>query len=144
MIGLAIMVYEPLYHALQTITVRVCSKLKTSWKSFAFTIKVGNSSRNFVGVFNKTVIPLALVGYEIIIANSVLRLVGYLPSHISPTRTRRIIVKYILRKPSQTSVKIDLLIQNIVSIDLNLRFNNISLLLGNFRNCIYLAEIFFQ
>ena len=31
-------------------------------------------SRYFVGVFNKTVIPLALVGYEMIIANS-----GYLP-----------------------------------------------------------------
>ena len=27
----------------------------------------------FVGVFNKTVIPLALVGYEMIIANSALR-----------------------------------------------------------------------
>ena len=67
---------------------------------------------------------------------STTRLVGSLPSHISPTRTRGIIVKYILRKLNQTSVKIELLIQNIVSIDLNLRFNNISLLLGNFRNCI--------
>ena len=36
------------------------------------------------GVFNKTIIPLALVGYEMIIANSALatRLVGYLSSHI--------------------------------------------------------------
>ena len=31
--------------------------------------------------FNKTIIPLALVGYEMIIAYSALR-VGYLPSHI--------------------------------------------------------------
>ena len=31
------------------------------------------------GVFNKTIIPLALVGCEMIIAT---RLVGYLPSHI--------------------------------------------------------------
>ena len=37
----------------------------------------------FCGRFNKTIIPLALVGYEIIIANSY------------PTRTRGIIVKYI-------------------------------------------------
>ena len=35
---------------------------------------------DFVGVFNKTIIPLVLVGYEMIIANSVL--VGYLSSHI--------------------------------------------------------------
>ena len=32
--------------------------------------KVGTNSRYFVGVFNKTIIPFALVGYEIIIANS--------------------------------------------------------------------------
>ena len=48
-----------------------------------FTNKVGKNSRYFVGVFNKTIIPLALVGYEMIIANSY------------PTRTRGIIVKYI-------------------------------------------------
>ena len=53
-------------------TVRVCSKLKTSWKSVVFTNKVGKNSRYFVGVFNKTIIPLALVGYEMIIANTVL------------------------------------------------------------------------
>ena len=29
--------------------------------------------RDFVGVFNKTIIPLALVGYEMIIANSAQR-----------------------------------------------------------------------
>ena len=34
-----------------------------------------------MGVLNKTIILLALVGYEMIIANSAL-LVGYLPSHI--------------------------------------------------------------
>ena len=39
--------------------------------------------RDFVGVFNKTIIPLALVGYEMIIANSY------------PTHPRGIIVKYI-------------------------------------------------
>ena len=31
------------------------------------------SRGDFVGVFNKTVIPLALVGYEMIIADSALR-----------------------------------------------------------------------
>ena len=36
-----------------------------------------------LGVFNKTIIPLALVGYEIVIANSYpTSLVGYLPSQI--------------------------------------------------------------
>ena len=37
----------------------------------------------FGGVFNKTIIPLALVGYEMIIASQLgaMRLVGYLPSH---------------------------------------------------------------
>ena len=44
-----------------------------------------------MGVFNKTIIPLVLVGYEMIIANSALR--TSLPSTISsPTRTRGIIV----------------------------------------------------
>ena len=54
------------------VTVRVCSKLKTSWKSIVLKNKVGENSRYFVGVFNKTIIPLALVGYEMIIANSAL------------------------------------------------------------------------
>ena len=30
-------------------------------------IKVGEIQRDFVGVFNKTIIPLAVVGYEMII-----------------------------------------------------------------------------
>ena len=49
----------------------VCSKLKTSWKSDVN--KVGKNSRYFVGVFNKTIIPPALlfiyfltVGYKMI------------------------------------------------------------------------------
>ena len=65
------------------VTVRVCSKLKTSWKSVVLTNKVGKNSRYFVGILNKIIIPLALVGYEMIIASSY------------PTRTRGIIVKYI-------------------------------------------------
>ena len=74
------------------VTVRVCSKLKTSWKSVGFTNKVGKNSRYFVGIFNKTIIPLALVGYEMIIANWALR--ASLAIIISyPTRTRGIIVK---------------------------------------------------
>ena len=64
-----------------------CTRLlKTNWKSVVFTNKVGRNSRYFVSVFDKTIIPFALVGYEMIIANSALRaslrLVGYLPSHI--------------------------------------------------------------
>ena len=47
---------------------------------FFFTNIVGQNSRYFVGVFNKTVILLALVGYEMIIADKAL----YLLSHIQP------------------------------------------------------------
>ena len=75
-----IMVYEPC--SPNMVTVRVSSKLKTSWKSDVFPNKVGKNSRYFVGVFNKKIIPLALVGYEMIIPNSY------------PTRTRGIIVNY--------------------------------------------------
>ena len=67
------------------VTVRVCSKLKTSWKSVVFTNKVGKNFRYFVGVFNKTIIPPALVGY-----------ISY------PTRTRGIIVKYYGEIPRRT------------------------------------------
>ena len=52
------------------VTVRVCLKLKTSRKSLVFTNKVGKNYRYFVGVLNKTIIQLALVGHDMIIANS--------------------------------------------------------------------------
>ena len=43
------------------VTVRVHSKLKTSWKTVVFTNKVGKNSRCFVGTFsNKTVLTLVL------------------------------------------------------------------------------------
>ena len=48
-------------------------KIKNNLKIGCFTNKVGKNSRYFVRVFNKTMIPLALVGYEMIIANSALR-----------------------------------------------------------------------
>ena len=48
-------------------------KIKNNMKIGWFTNKVGKNSRYFVGVFNRIIIPLALVGYEMIIANSVLR-----------------------------------------------------------------------
>ena len=48
-------------------------KIKPSWKSVVFTIKVRKNFLYFVGLFNTTIIPLALVGYEMIIANSALR-----------------------------------------------------------------------
>ena len=61
--------------------------------SFPVCSSRGDSTR-FVGVFNKTIIPLALVGYEMIIANSALR--TSLAIYISyPTRPRGIIDKYI-------------------------------------------------
>ena len=59
------------------VTVHICSKLKTSWKSVVFTkIKKGGK--------NSRVIPLALHEYEMIIANSY------------PMRTHGIIVTYSL------------------------------------------------
>ena len=56
------------------VTARVCSKLKTSWKLVVFTNKVGKNSRYcFFFTVDKTIILLALVGYEMIIAISALR-----------------------------------------------------------------------
>ena len=58
-----------------------CTRLlkKTSWKSVVLTNNVWKNSRYFVGVLNETIMPLAFVGYEMIIANSY------------PSRTRGII-----------------------------------------------------
>ena len=67
------------------VTVRVCSKLKTTKLEFVFfTNKVGKNSRYcFVGVFDKIIILLALVGYEMITAISALRAsLAKLPLHI--------------------------------------------------------------
>ena len=44
-------------------------------------------------VFNKTIIPLALVGYEMIIANSATRLVGYLSCHIQRALVEKLLSK---------------------------------------------------
>ena len=62
-------------------------KIKPSWKSVVFTIKVRNNSLYFVGVFNTTIIPLALVGYEMIIANLALRTSFAIYHLISNTHT---------------------------------------------------------
>ena len=62
------MVYEPC--SPNMVIVRVCSKLKQAEKLVVFANKVGKNSRYFVGVFKKTISLLALVGYEMIIANS--------------------------------------------------------------------------
>ena len=56
-------------HGNCTRLLKIKNKMKIGW----FTNKVGKNSRYFVGVFNGIIIPLALVGYEMIIANSVLR-----------------------------------------------------------------------
>ena len=53
--------------------VRVYSKLTTSRKSVVFITKFGKNSRYFVDVFNITIIPLSVFGYEMIIAISALR-----------------------------------------------------------------------
>ena len=47
-----------------------------------------------MGVFNKTIIPLALVGYEMIIANSALRASLAFCHLISNASTRGITAKY--------------------------------------------------
>ena len=53
----------------RTLPLKIKNKMEIGW----FTNKVGKNSRYFVGVFNRIIIPLALVGYEMIKANSVLR-----------------------------------------------------------------------
>ena len=54
------MVILPFHHGLQTWQLRASAK---NYRQYLY----------FVGVFDKTIIPLALVGYEMIIANSALR-----------------------------------------------------------------------
>ena len=73
---------------------RVCSNLKKAENRLYLQIKSGR----ILDIFNKTIIPLAFVGYGMIIANSALvtRLVGYLSRILYPTLTRGIIVKYVL------------------------------------------------
>ena len=58
-------------------------KIKNKLKIVYF---VGKNSRYFVGVFSKTIIPLAIVRYEMIIANEA-RTISY------PTRRSGMIVK---------------------------------------------------
>ena len=55
-------------------------------------IKVGEIQQDFVGVFNKTIITLALVGYGMIIANSALR-ASLAIYHLISNAARGIIVK---------------------------------------------------
>ena len=55
------------------VTVRFCSKFKNKLKIDCFTNKVGKNFQYFERVFNKTIIPLAPAGCEMIIANSTLR-----------------------------------------------------------------------
>ena len=58
-------------------------KIKNKLKIFCFDkYNVWKNSRYFLGVFNKTIIPLALVGYEMIIANEARK------SQLGATRTR--------------------------------------------------------
>ena len=47
-------------------------KIKNKLKIGCFTNKVGRNSRYFVGVFNETIISLALVGYEMIVTSAAL------------------------------------------------------------------------
>ena len=59
------------------VTVAFAQNWKQAVKSVVFTNKVGKQSRYFLGVFNKTIIPLAPVGYQMIIANLALRAPGW-------------------------------------------------------------------
>ena len=77
------------------VTVHVCSKLKTSWKSVVLTNKVRQNSWYFVGVFNKTIIPLEVFGYEMIIANLMLRTSVVIYHIVSNAHSWNIIVNYI-------------------------------------------------
>ena len=77
LIGLVAIVYEPLYHSQEIVTIK--NKLSSGCSCKA---KSARSSNLILGCFNRTIIPLALVGYEMIIANLVLHAFGYLSSHI--------------------------------------------------------------
>ena len=50
-----------------TCLLKIKNKLKIFF--FFFTNQVGKNSQYFVSILNEMIIPLALVGYEIIIAN---------------------------------------------------------------------------
>ena len=59
------MVYDPLHYAREEATIN-CSLV-------ALENEISKAYQYYLLVFNKTIIPLALVGYEMIIANSALR-----------------------------------------------------------------------
>ena len=64
-------------------------KIKNKQKIVYF---VGKNSRYFVGVLSKTIIPLALVGYEMIIAKSALR-TSWAIHHLISNGSQRALVK---------------------------------------------------
>ena len=83
------------------------------------TNKVKTNSRYFVGVFSKTITLLALVGYEIIIANSSLR--AWLPTTNSlHTRTRGIIVKSPVYPCISSTIEYPVILCNILFTHVNL------------------------
>ena len=86
--------------------------------SVVLTNKVKTNSRYFLGVFSKTIILLALVGYEIIIANSSLR--AWLPTTISShTRTRGLIVKSAVYPCISSTIEYPVILCNILFTHVN-------------------------
>ena len=63
-----------------------------SGSPLSFPVCSNKIQRDFVGVFNKTIIPLALVGYEMIIANEA-RSASLATFHLISNRPYGIIVK---------------------------------------------------
>ena len=80
LIGLAAMVYEQLYHAREVATIN-CFLV-------ALEKEISKAYQYYLIVFNKTIIPLVLVGYEMIIANSALRASLAIYHPISNARSR--------------------------------------------------------
>ena len=76
LIGLAAMVYEPLYHAREVATIN-CFLV-------ALEKEISKGYQYYLIVFNETIIRVALVGYEMMIANSArsasLAIISY-PTH---------------------------------------------------------------
>ena len=60
MIGLAAMVYEPLYNAREVVAIKLSFGCSYKMKSIRY------SERIFLGCVIRTIIPLTLVGYEMI------------------------------------------------------------------------------
>ena len=77
-----------------------------------------------MGVFNKTIIPHALVGYEMIIAKSALR--ALLATTISYPKRRIIVKRVSMRKPGRTRQGV-IMLKSPISLKLGTKVSGVNL-----------------